>query len=372
MTALRSTVARLFSHLTTDDDALPAADFRFAPARADDLAAILDFASEHGLSVLPWGRGTRQGIGGRVQPDIVVSTSDIGTEVDWSAADLTARVGAGVRLDELEGTLATGGQSVVGPEHGDGTVGGMVAAGMSGWRRLRYGPIRERVLEVVMVTGDGRVVKAGAGVVKSVTGYDIPRLATGSLGSLGVIVSVCFKLVPIGEAAATVRVPDAASAAGAVYRPLAVLEDRRGVAVYLSGPGSQVEADIMALAGTAESGHTWPPRPEDPVIASVRVPPASTADVVSRIPRSREFVAAHGVGEVTVGFPTVDDPALADLREHAETQGGALVLVDAPDDAYARFDPWGTPPIDLGVQARVKAAFDPKRVMVPGRLPGGL
>ncbi|NIV25710.1 MAG: FAD-binding protein, partial [Gemmatimonadetes bacterium] len=105
------------------------------------------------------------------------------------------------------------GQTAVLPETpGSGTVGGAIASGASAWRRLRYGPIRDRVLETVMATGDGRVVKAGGRLVKNVTGFDIPRLATGSYGSLGVIGQVCLKLWPTGTRFAGVPADDAAAA----------------------------------------------------------------------------------------------------------------------------------------------------------------
>jgi glycolate oxidase FAD binding subunit len=372
VTALRSTVARLFGAMAVEAEGVPAADFVFAPPTVEDAARILDFASEHRLAVQPWGGGTHQGVGGRFDPAIVLVTSALDRVVDWQPDDLTVVVEAGVRLGDLEGSLAERGQSVVASETpGDGTVGGMVAAGVSGWRRLRYGPIRERVVEVLLATGDGRVVRAGGRVVKNVTGYDIPRLVTGSLGSLGLVAVVCLKLWPVDPASATVRV-EGPEAASRVHRPLAVLEEDGECVVYLAGPEGQVEAEAAILGGDAESGLRWPEPFTDEVVVSVRIPPALVSQTVQRLPDPVRHVAAHGVGEVVAGFETFDAEALERLRSWAEASGGALVVTAAPREAYDRFDPWGTAPPSLDVQRRVKAAFDPMRVMVPGRLPGGL
>jgi len=83
----------------------------------------------------------------------------------------------------------------------------------------------------------------------------------------------------------------------------------------------------------------------------------------------RSFVAAHGVGEV-VG--AVDPSEIEGLRERAEARGGAVVIEHAPEAVYDEIDPWGTPPGTVDLQRRIKAAFDPLSVLVPGRLPGNL
>lgn len=372
MTSLRTTVSRLFGGMVAEAADAPPAEVVLAPQTAADAARVLDFASERRLPVLPWGGGTHQGIGGRVDPGVVLLTSGLDRIVDWQPDDLTVVVESGVGLADLEARLLERGQSVIAAETpGPGTVGGAVAAAASGWRRRRFGPLRERVLEVVLATGDGRVVRAGGRVVKNVTGYDIPRLVTGSLGSLGLIVQVCLKLWPVGRASATVRVahPDTARE---VFRPLAVLEEPSGTTVYLAGPQAQVDADTARLGGDAAPGLRWPDPPAEPLVVSVRVPPAHTAEAVRRLPAPTRYVAAHGVGEVTAGFDRFVAADLSDLRSWTESVGGSSVVLRAPHDVYQEYDPWGRPPPSLDLQRRVKASFDPLRVMVPGRLPGGL
>ena len=104
--------------------------------------------------------------------------------VAYDPADLTVTLAAGTRSDELAAVLAAEGQeSVLDPRDGASTVGGLLATGLSGHRRLRHGPLRDRVLEVRFVTADGRLVKGGGPTVKNVSGFDLPRLLVGSLGS---------------------------------------------------------------------------------------------------------------------------------------------------------------------------------------------
>jgi FAD/FMN-containing dehydrogenase len=100
----------------------------------------------------------------------------------------------------------------------------------------------------------------------------------------------------------------------------------------------------------------------------IRVTPVDVSSVVASL-AGRSFVAAHGVGEV-VG--AVDPSEIEGLRERAEARGGAVVIEHAPEAVYGEIDPWGTPPGTVDLQRRIKAAFDPLNVLVPGRLPGSL
>lgn len=367
MTALRTTVARLFGRLTADVVGAPAAEFTFAPGTAEDAAAILGFAAEHRLTVLPWGAGTHH-VGATWTPDVVLSTRNLGG-VDWRPDDLTVVAGAGVTVADLEAQLAERSQTAVLSERpGRATVGGVVAGGVSGWRRLRFGATRDRMLEVVAATGDGRVIRGGGQVVKNVSGYDLPRLFTGSRGSLGLITRVCLKLWPQGATAATVAVDDASRAMAVAHRPLAVLRTPGGVSVYLAGTAAEVEAQASALGGFTTEGLVWPERPHGAVEISLRVPPVRVDEAVALL-AGNAFVAAHGVGEV-LAAGSFDAVAVSRWRAWAESVGGALIVASAPDGFGV--EAWGTAPSTLPLQRRIKAAFDPVGIMVPGRLPGGL
>ncbi len=361
---MTSTVAALRRRLAADVPGAPEADVVVAPSSVEEAAEALDAASEHGLRVLIWGGGTHQGYGYPLEPDMVLSTHRMDRVVEWAAEDLTLAVEPGVQVGELERRLAEAGQTAVLPEDcaPEATVGGVIAAGLSGWRRLRYGPTRDRVLEVVLATGDGRVVRAGGRVVKNVTGFDIPRLACGSFGSLGVIGRVALKLWPVPQASATVRVDDAERAHAVAVRPLAVLQVDGEASVYLSGTSAEVDAQAHALGGERRAGLHWPPALAEPCRAVVRVPARLTEAAIEHVPVGWRYQAAFGVGEVRIGGPAGD---LAELRSWAETEGGALVV-----EAGGGLDPWGAPPPSVALQRRVKQAFDPLGVCNPGRLPG--
>lgn len=354
----------------------PEADITLAPATAIEAAAILAAASEHRLRVLIWGGGTHQSIGYPVDPAIVVSTAKLDDLLDWQPDDLTVVVGTGMHVAGLERTLAERGQTALLPETpGAATVGGVIATGESGWQRLRYGPSRDRVLEVTLATGDGRMVRAGGRVVKNVTGYDIARLATGSLGSLGIITTMCLKLWPMSARYATVTVNEAAAALATAFRPLAVIETRDHVRVYLGGTSEEIESQAAGLGCAVSDGLDWPTPLSDPYRLSLRVPARHLVEglgMLDGLAPSLSFQAAHGVGEVKIGCAAMDPASLAGLRSWAEKRGGAVVVTGAPPETLGELEPWGTAPGSLDLQRKVKAAFDPIGVCNPGRLPGRL
>lgn len=375
MTSVRAALTKELAGLVSADvQGAPEADLTVAPATLEEAARLLDLASEHGVSVLVWGAGTHQGYGGRVHADVVLATHRLDRIVDWQPDDMTVTVEAGVRVGDLEERLAERGQTAVLPEDApEATVGGVVAAGVSGWRRARFGPTRDRMLEVELVTGDGRRVRAGGRVVKNVTGYDLPRLASGSFGSLGLIGRMCLKLWPAGIEQASCLVDSAEAALAIAYRPLAVLEVDGVARCYLAGTGEEVEGQLAALGADPEPGLTWPAALADPVVLVVRVPPSYVRAALDRAPAGWRHQAAFGVGEVRLGAAAFEEAAALELREWAESRGGNLVVARAPDDVYEHFDPWGAlPPGTLRLQERIVARFDPVRVVNPGRLPGGI
>ncbi len=341
-----------------------------APRSIDEAADLLSgLAPDSRLRVV--GGGSNLGIGYPVEPDTLLSTSRLDRIVAWEPDDLTVVVEAGVTVEELEETLGSKGQTALLHERpGAGTVGGALATGTSGWRRYRYGPLSDRVLEMTLVSSDGRVATAGGRLVKNVTGYDIPRLATGSLGSLGLIARACLKLWPLPMTTATVEVDSAEPAVKRAFRPLAVLETNTRTSVFLGGTAEEIEGQATTLGGSPTAGLDWPEQPAGEVRFSVRVPPSQLRSIVQRLDRNWSYVAQFGVGEVTVGANEVDHQRLADLREAAELAGGALVILDGPADLYRRFDPWGTPPASIPIQRRLANLFDPRRIINPGALPG--
>ncbi len=343
---------------------------RVTPGSVEELATVLREASQNSSVVQVVGGGTRQGFGTPTPPNVVVDMSSFSGIEEWDPDDLTVTAGAGTRVADLEAQLNERAQTAVLPEvPGSSTIGGVVSAGGSSLRRGRLLGTRERMLEVTLVTGDGRVIRAGGRVVKNVTGYDLPRLVVGAFGSLGVMVSVCLKLWPRPPAAATVTIPDLETS-NRVTRPLAVLEENHRTRLFLWGTYTEVEAITDRLHGEVIEGHDWPADPEGSFCWSLRVPPALTAAALERLPRGWRYLAIHGVGEVRAASDDIG--GASEVRDWAEEEGGSLVVVSAPPGGLDGFDPWGRPPPALEVQRRLIAQFDPARVINPGRLPAGL
>lgn len=347
---------------------LPHARYRVAPGEAEEMAEVLAAATDARTPTLVWGGGTHQSIGNPVAGDLVVSTARLDRVLAWEPDDLTLVVEAGAKVAVVESMLAERGQTAALPEIVPGaTIGGVIAAGISGYRRARYGPTRDRMLEVSLATGDGRMIRAGGRVVKNVTGFDIPRIAAGSFGALGVIVSVCVKLWPLPPASVTVHVGDPEEGSRSAYRPLAVLETEVGSSVFLHGTPAEIDSQTRRLGGEVRPGLDWPPPPEGTHVFSLRTPPVQVAAGVGRLPKGR-FVAQHGVGEISFAPDLVEVGELSELRSWAEAIGGALVVTRAPDDFV--FDRWGTPPSGGPLRRRLMSAFDPAGILNHGRLPG--
>lgn len=222
-----------------------------------------------------------------------------------------------------------------------------------------------------MATGYGRVIRGGGRLVKNVTGYDLPRLVTGSLGSLGFIGTVCLKLWPVPPVVRAVAIGDPIRVQAELFRPAAVLETEAGSVVLLEGSPSDVAAQIEAAGSIGEA--MLPSAIASTIRISVRIPPrhlASTLEQVRNLAPER-FVAQHGVGVIDVGFDDVERDAVFELRTHAESVGGSVVVVRS-DTLLGGIDPWGAPGSTIGIQQRLKALFDPWGVCNPGILPGGI
>ncbi len=315
-------------------------------------------------AVVPVGGRTQWEVGGPPPSGIEVRAP--GGVVAFDPADLTVTVGGGTAVVELEAALGAAGQECpLDPRAPDATVGGVLAAGLSGHRRLRHGPLRDRVLEVRFVTADGRVVKAGGPTVKNVSGYDLPRLLVGSLGTIGVIVQVTLRAQPRAERAAwAVGEGDPREIHRRLFRPACVAWDGAGTRVLIEGHHADVEGELRAAALVAvDAGPAWP---EGAHRGRISVRPRAVVAVGEAL-RSTDcrWLAEVGVGTVHVAADGVD--ALAAAGEIARAHGGWLLR----EAGGTGLDPFGGPLPNLALVRRIKAAFDPEGRMAPGRLPLG-
>jgi len=176
------------------------------PGTIEETSEVMKLASREGLAVSVRGGGTKMGLGNPPRRvDLILSTARMDSMIEHVPGDQIVRVQAGLQLQDLQDNLAESDQMLgVDPPEEGATVGGIVAANSSGPRRLRYGTIRDLIIGVKVVLADGTVAKAGGKVVKNVAGYDLSKLFTGSLGTLGVIAEANFRLHPIRETARTV------------------------------------------------------------------------------------------------------------------------------------------------------------------------
>jgi glycolate dehydrogenase FAD-binding subunit len=253
---------------------------------------------------------------GLVVPDALAAARAVRAPagvVAVEAADMTVRVRAGTTVADLDGALAEVGQTVALPDWPGATVGGVLAVGRSGIRRLGWGPVRDTVLESRSVAAEGTVVKAGGPTVKNVSGFDLCRLFVGSLGTLTLLAEVVLRTRPLPAAErwlAGEADPDPFALAARLHRPAAVLWDGTTTWVLLDGHPADVEAQAR-LAGLPEAPdggppdlppHRWSLRPSD-------------LDWLANHPEP--FVAEVGVGVVHRSVPQPErtvDPAVVALH----------------------------------------------------------
>src|SRR5262252_11183793 len=252
--------------------------FAASPATVAEAGALLAAAAAADLAVVPRGGGSKLGWGAPPRRcDLVVDTTALDQVVEHAAGDLVARVQAGVSVARLREVLAGAGQQLALDPWLGATVGGTLATGAAGPRRLRYGTPRDLIIGITVVRADGTVAKAGGKVVKNVAGYDLGRLFTGSFGTLGLIVEAVFRLHPLPASTAYVTVdcpgPDeayraVAAAAGSDLAPSAVEIDRVAhgapvrVAVLLEGDpdGTPERAALLcSLLGAGAAARPSPP-----------------------------------------------------------------------------------------------------------------
>jgi glycolate oxidase FAD binding subunit len=393
------------------------------PGSVEEAAQVLAAAAADGLAVAFAGGASKLGLGNPPERvDLLVSTERLDRVLEHAAGDLVVRAQAGVPLADLQAALAPAGQwlALDPPEPGS-TLGGVVAANASGPRRLRYGTVRDLIIGITVVLADGTVARAGGKVVKNVAGYDLAKLFCGSLGTLGMVAEVIFRLHPLPAAAGavTLEVERPEQAGEAVQRlgrsPLEpsavelVWSDRQlpgRLTVLFEGIRPGVEAQAAAAAellgrvgeaAVAGPGETEAElsrlgaRPFEKAEVGVKVafPPAELPGVLAdlRAGLLGDAVGGHAAtgvlwaaspareGDLPLG--DADDLAgvaeqVARARERLTARGGSLVVVKAPPELKRAVDAWGPAGDALGLMRRVKERFDPDRRMSPGRFVGGI
>jgi glycolate oxidase FAD binding subunit len=336
------------------------------PHSAEALAAALADASRGGTRVLIVGGRTEMDRGNPCEVDVELWTTLLDRVIAYDPAEMIVVAESGVRLRDLRRVLAEGGQEWPVDADEDATVGGVIAAGADPVRQLRVGLLRDSVLETEVVTGDGRRIRSGARTVKNVTGFDLHRLVTGSLGTLACITSAALRVRPLPRAARTFVTREGGLGLGrrvldAVPSPAAVLAEPDRVAIRLEGWPDEVGAQERALRALAEvddqdDPFPSPAFPDARTLVEAGVVPSRLADLLEGTDTYR---ASLGVGLAWIPVEGPDE--LQALRDRARSLGGVAPAIRGPGGL-------GEAPVPAhDVQRRVKAAFDPAGILAPGR-----
>ena len=391
--------------------------------RVEEVSRLLALATAERLAVAPRGSGSSMALGNAPRRlDLVLDLGRLTGVTDYVPEDMVASAAAGTALGALGERLARERQRLAIDPLGGAmrSIGGVLAAHASGPLRFRYGTARDLLLGVRFVQADGTVTWGGSRVVKSVTGYDVPKLLVGSLGTLGVIVE------------ATLRVHPVPPATGSWLCAFSSPEAAQGfLSALLASP---IEPDRLVLLGSSARRSCGWPGPGPAVLVSVAsveeavtTQAAALADLASReggefrsIPSSAwetlgaaldaqvllrlagearriaawlgrvEELAAtagldvagvgqagHGVLQVAVrgveSAPSLGRDLVARLREELRAEGGSVVVERAPVALKSDLDVWG--PIQsesMAIMERLKREFDPDGILNPGRFAGGL
>jgi glycolate oxidase FAD binding subunit len=346
--------------------------------------------------------------------DVAVSTARLNRIIDHQPADMTVTVEAGVRLADLQAALAKHGQFLpLDPPGAEGaTIGGLLAADVSGPLRHRYGTARDWLIGARVVHADGTTSKSGGRVVKNVSGYDVHKLYVGSLGTLAVIAEATFKLVPLPNVDRTVAVgcPSAAAAQSIITaaheRGLAViaaelLSPAAATAVCglpewtallrVAGGSAAVARTLDEIGDYAALAKGEQTEPEDawerwrtafapaPLSLRLSAAPSQAGTLAETLDRrlagdAARLSATSTAGLVRVNLSPADDARAMAIIESAReiaAQRGGFAIVEAALPAVKRLiDVFGPPRADIEIMRRLKRQFDPELLLAPGRFAG--
>ncbi len=324
------------------------------PSNAKDVRDVLRWASAKGISVFPRGGGTQLTLGN--VPGEVGIALDLSRQtrvLDYQPADLTATVEAGITLRQLQLELAVGGKflPLEAPLAETATIGGILATNTTGPLRFSYGQPRDWLIGIRVVSGTGVETKAGGKVVKNVTGYDLNKLYTGSLGSLGVVVEATFKLSPLPAQRATLMAGFPSFREGIragrdllrqVFAPLGIQFlsasaaqrlHSESVNALLSQPGSNGALALAFFSGRSDA-------------------------VQRRTEEASRLLGDAGATGVTIlaegaGWPLLEK--LTDLGWTTETKPFLGIKITVPPSAVASVTDWCQQAVSRGLPAAVVA-----------------
>jgi glycolate oxidase FAD binding subunit len=376
------------------------------PGSVEEVQTVLRVATAHGVGVVPVGSMVDPGCEPATGSFLVMGTARIAGIEDYEPADLTVTARAGTELAHLASALSDHGQwlPLDPPGAPRRTLGGLVASGAAGPLAMAYGPTRDHVLGVTVVTGDARVLELGGRVMKNVAGFDLVRLMVGSRGTLGVVISATLRLFPkpeedrvlvlgvddpgrLLELAGTLRTAPVVPASALLLDPHPGGSDS-GAALVVRLQGARVGVDVeqrVVLGAAADEAQSFSGLEADPILTRVR-DAATDGDVVLRVqalPTAmgyllgalRDAVPEVGFaadvlsGRVRASAPAevVSPGAVTDLRAHVSRLGGDVVLERAPRELVEAVGAYGDAGPSGAIRTKLRERFDPHGILSVGR-----
>jgi glycolate oxidase FAD binding subunit len=415
------------------------------PRDAADVEAAVGWALAGDKTLEVVGRGTKRAIGRAAQWDATLDLSALTGVTLYEPEELVLSVKAGTPLAEVEALAAASGQELafepmdygplLGVEAGGGTIGGALAANLSGPRRLKAGAARDHFLGATAVSGRGETFKSGGRVVKNVTGYDLCKLLAGSWGTLAVMTEVTVKTLPRAESEETVLVMDLDDAAAgkvmaavmgsfadvsaAAHLPVIAaarisetasarravtafrlegvapsIAHRKGVLERLLAPFGALDKlgaaasqafwravrDVAPFAARPDlrptaSGSASPAKDEERCVWRISTAPSRGAEVGRTLVEraGAEVMYDWAGGLVWAAVPVSDDAHAPLVRASVAAAGGHATLIRAPAALRAKVDVFEPEPAVLAaLTARVREGFDPRGLLNPGRMWAGV
>ena len=409
------------------------------PRDGKDVEAAVQWALAQGKALEIVGQSTKRAIGRPSQTDLTLDLSGLTGVTLYEPEELVLSARAGTPIAKIEALVASRGQqlafepmdygAILGAAAGGGTIGGVLAANLSGPRRIKAGAARDHFLGVTAISGRGEAFKSGGRVVKNVTGYDLCKLLAGSWGTLAVMTEVTLKTLPRPETEETVLVHglDPARATEAMARAMGSSCDVSGAAHLPADVAAQIPAGEIAGAGgavtalrlegvapsvahrkqalqallkvlgdvaTVDEGASralWRAvrdvtpfarstsllqgevKKDERPLWRISTAPSRGAELAAMIANEADVQALYDWAGGLIWLALAPSDDAAHVRRAVATYGGHATLVRAPAAVRAAIDVFE--PQDAALSAltrRVKEGFDPKGVLNPGRMWAGV
>jgi glycolate oxidase FAD binding subunit len=353
------------------------------PGSLQEAAALLQRASGP-LAIVGGGTQLRPGFRDGATE---LSTAMLNHLVEYAPSDQVVTAEAGMTLAALQQELARNGQRLAldPPQPEKATLGGIIAANSFGPLRTRYGSVRDLIIGISVLRSDGTPAKGGGKVVKTVAGFDLPKLMCGSCGTLAMITTATFRVHPLPEKSLTLvqRHADPVELVKRVrdqqLEPAAMMSQDRDVYFRFEGFAAGVTAQREKLRELEEAG--WPEAGDGPLRLKVAALPAKFAQVEKALAPLRarlEWFPTLGLGFATA--QSGDAASVEAARRELLALGGSLTVEKAPFELVSRgpegrpatVDVFGPPPPSFRLQKSIKAQLDPRNLFAPGSFVGGI